>query len=40
MLQNEILEELFDIWYIDFMDPFVPSFGNSCILVDMYYMSK
>ncbi|PIN21854.1 DNA-directed DNA polymerase [Handroanthus impetiginosus] len=36
-----ILEvELFDVWGIDFMGPFVPSFGNMYILVAVDYMSK
>ncbi|PIM97585.1 DNA-directed DNA polymerase [Handroanthus impetiginosus] len=36
-----ILEiELFDIWSIDFMGPFVPSFGNLNILVAVDYVSK
>ncbi|PIN17864.1 DNA-directed DNA polymerase [Handroanthus impetiginosus] len=38
---NTILEvELFDVWSIDFMGPFVPSFGNMYILVAVDYMSK
>ncbi|PIN25886.1 DNA-directed DNA polymerase [Handroanthus impetiginosus] len=38
---NTILEvELFDVWDIDFMGPFVPSFGNMYILVAMDYVSK
>ncbi|KAG8478476.1 hypothetical protein CXB51_028284 [Gossypium anomalum] len=32
--------EIFDIWGIDFMGPFLSSFGNKCILVDVDYMSK
>ncbi|XP_049364536.1 uncharacterized protein LOC125829342 [Solanum verrucosum] len=36
-----ILEvELFDVWGIDFMGPFVSSFGNKYILVAAYYVSK
>ncbi|XP_022866901.1 uncharacterized protein LOC111386671 [Olea europaea var. sylvestris] len=38
---NSILEvELFDIWGIDFMGPFSPSFSNQYILVAMDYVSK
>lgn len=38
---NNILEiELFDVWGIDFMGPFPPSFGNSYILVVVDYVSK
>ncbi|PIN11732.1 DNA-directed DNA polymerase [Handroanthus impetiginosus] len=38
---NTILEvELFDVWGIDFMGPFVPSFGNMYILVAGDYVSK
>ncbi|XP_049365817.1 uncharacterized protein LOC125830680 [Solanum verrucosum] len=36
-----ILEvELFDVWGIDFMGPFVSSFGNKYILVAIDYVSK
>jgi len=36
-----ILEvELFDVWGIDFMGPFVSSFGNKYILVAVDYVSK
>ncbi|PIN20438.1 DNA-directed DNA polymerase [Handroanthus impetiginosus] len=38
---NTILEvELFDVWGIDFMGPFVLSFGNMYILVAVDYVSK
>ncbi|PIN14790.1 DNA-directed DNA polymerase [Handroanthus impetiginosus] len=38
---NTILEvELFDVWGIDFMGLFVPSFGNMYILVAVDYVSK
>ncbi|PIN07371.1 DNA-directed DNA polymerase [Handroanthus impetiginosus] len=38
---NTILEvELFDVWGIDFMEPFVPFFGNLYILVAVDYVSK
>ncbi|PIN03721.1 DNA-directed DNA polymerase [Handroanthus impetiginosus] len=41
MLLNTILEvELFDVWGIDFMGPFVPSFGNMYILFAVDYVSK
>ena len=32
--------ELFDVWGIDFMGPFSPSFGHEYILVTMDYVSK
>ncbi|XP_019236545.1 PREDICTED: uncharacterized protein LOC109216807 [Nicotiana attenuata] len=32
--------KVFDIWGIDFMGPFVSSYGNKYILVDMNYASK
>ncbi|XP_070043275.1 uncharacterized protein [Nicotiana tomentosiformis] len=36
-----ILEiDIFDVWGIDFMGPFVGSSGNSYILVTIYYVSK
>ena len=38
---NNILEiELFDVWGIDFMGPFPPSFGNLYIIVAVDYVSK
>ena len=38
---NNILEvELFDVWGIDFMGPFTPSYGNLYILVAVDYVSK
>ncbi|KAL6335471.1 hypothetical protein AAG906_029714 [Vitis piasezkii] len=41
MPMNPILiVELFDVWGIDFMGPFPMSFGNSCILVGVDYVSK
>ena len=41
MLQNPMLEvELFDVWGIDFMGPFLPSFGKNYILVAVDYVSK
>ncbi|XP_070049596.1 uncharacterized protein [Nicotiana tomentosiformis] len=36
-----ILEiDIFDVWGIDFMEPFVSSCGNTYILVDVEYVSK
>ena len=32
--------ELFDVWGIDFMGPFVSSYGNKYILVAIDYVSK
>ncbi|XP_073041949.1 uncharacterized protein [Primulina eburnea] len=32
--------EIFDVWGIDFMGPFPPSFGNSYILLAVDYVSK
>ncbi|XP_058774424.1 uncharacterized protein LOC131648708 [Vicia villosa] len=41
MPQKGILEvELFDVWGIDFMGPFPPSFGKNYILVAVDYVSK
>ncbi|XP_022869404.1 uncharacterized protein LOC111388824, partial [Olea europaea var. sylvestris] len=38
---NSILEvEIFDVWDIDFMRPFYPSYGQQYILVAMDYVSK
>ena len=38
---NPILEiELFDVWGIDFMDPFPNSFRNQYILVALDYVPK
>ena len=38
---TNILEvELFDVWGIDFMGLFPPSFGNLYILVTVDYVSK
>ena len=39
-MQNILEVELFDVWGIDFMGPFVPSFGNLYILVAVDYVSK
>ncbi|XP_057734327.1 uncharacterized protein LOC130949693 [Arachis stenosperma] len=41
MPQNFILElEVFDVWGIDFMGPFLTSYANKYILVAMDYVSK
>ncbi|KAL1317780.1 hypothetical protein AAHE18_15G158600 [Arachis hypogaea] len=41
MPQQGILEiELFDVWGIDFMGPFPPSYSNTYILVAVDYVSK
>ncbi|XP_021746437.1 uncharacterized protein LOC110712285 [Chenopodium quinoa] len=41
MPQNPILElEIFDVWAIDFMGPFISSQGNRHILVAVDYVSK
>ncbi|KAI5414878.1 hypothetical protein KIW84_040365 [Lathyrus oleraceus] len=41
MSQKGMLEvELFDVWGIDFMGPFPPSFGKNYILVVVDYVSK
>ena len=41
MPQSNMLEvELFDVWGLDFMGPFPPSFGNQYILVAIDYVSK
>ncbi|XP_021734424.1 protein NYNRIN-like [Chenopodium quinoa] len=41
MPQNPILElEVFDVWAIDFMGPFISSHGNKYILVAVDYVSK
>ncbi|CAM8956155.1 unnamed protein product [Rhodiola kirilowii] len=41
MPQQIMLEvEIFDVWGIDFMGPFPPSYGNRCILVAVDYVSK
>ena len=38
---NNIMEvEIFDVWGIDFMGPFLPSFGQLYILLPMDYVSK
>ncbi|KAH9802442.1 hypothetical protein KPL71_001386 [Citrus sinensis] len=39
-LTNILEVEVFDVWGIDFMGPFPPSFGNLYILVAVDYISK
>ena len=39
-LQLILVIEIFDVWGIDFMGPFPPSFGNEYILVAVDYVSK
>ena len=39
-LTNIVEIELFDVWGIDFMGPFLSSNGNKYILVGVDYMSK
>ncbi|KAA3473749.1 Retrovirus-related Pol polyprotein from transposon 412 family [Gossypium australe] len=39
-LQNILEVELFDVWGIDFMGPFPPSWGNIYIMVAIDYVSK
>ncbi|XP_075521338.1 uncharacterized protein LOC142554562 [Primulina tabacum] len=39
-LTNVLEVKLFDVWGIDFMGPFPPSFGNSYILLAVDYVSK
>ena len=35
-----LVVEIFDVWGIDFMRPFPPSFGNEYILVAVNYVSN
>ena len=39
-LSSQLVVEIFDVWGIDFMGPFSPSFGNLYILVAVDYVSK
>ena len=39
-LTNILQVEVFDVWGIDFMGPFPPSFGNLYIRVTVDYVSK
>ncbi|CAM8910874.1 unnamed protein product [Rhodiola kirilowii] len=38
--QSILAVDLFDVWRIDFMGPFPPSYGNQYILVAVDYVSK
>ncbi|CAM8999856.1 unnamed protein product [Rhodiola kirilowii] len=38
--QSILVVDLFDVWGIDFMGPFPPSYGNQYILVAVDYVSK
>ena len=41
MPQQGVLEvELFDVWGIDFMGPFLSSYGHTYILLAVKYVSK
>jgi len=39
-LSSILIVEIFDVWGIDFMDPFLLSFGFVYILVIVDYVSK
>ena len=39
-LQGILVVQIFDVWGIDFMGPFPPSFGNQYILLAVDYVSK
>ena len=39
-LQGILVVQIFDVWGIDFMGPFPPSFGNMYILLVVDYVSK
>ena len=39
-LNSILVVEIFDVWGIDFMRPFPPSFGHQYILVSVDYVSK
>ena len=39
-LQGIMVVQIFDVWGIDFMGPFPPSFGNLYILLTVDYVSK
>ena len=39
-LQGILVVQIFDVWGIDFMRPFPPSFGNLYILLTVDYVSK
>ena len=39
-LRDILVVQIFDVWGIDFMGPFPPSFGNLYILLAVNYVSK
>ena len=39
-LQGIMVVQIFDVWGLDFMGPFTPSFGNLYILLCVDYVSK
>ena len=39
-LQGIMAMQIFDVWGIDFMRPFPPTFGNLYILLAVHYVSK
>ena len=39
-LTNILEVEIFDVFEIDFMKPFLPSFGNLYIMIAVDYISK
>ena len=39
-LQGIMVVQIFDVWGINFIGPFLPSFGNLYILLVVYYVSK
>ena len=39
-MQGILVVQIFDVWGIDFMGPFLPLFGNLYILLAMDYVSK
>ena len=39
-LQGILVVQIFDVWGIDFMGPFPPSFGNLYIMLAVDYVSK
>ena len=39
-IQGILVVQIFDVWGIDFMGPFPPSFGDIYVLLDVDYVSK
>ena len=39
-LQGILVVKIFNVWGIDFMGPFLPTFGNIYILLIVDYLSK